>query len=154
MNQILDELYLDPASTGSLGGKNRLLKEAVKHNITEEQVERYLQTKDGYTQHKSRLKKFKRRKMITVDIKDQHQMDLADMQKFAEFNDGVKYLLVIIDCFSRYAWAVPLKTKEPKNVITALKKHIKTSGHLYAARPTKARNLLLVLLKKFSKTTA
>ena len=47
-------------------------------------------------------------------------MDLVDMQKFAEFNDGVKYILTAIDCFSRYAFAVPLKSKKPKEIIEAM----------------------------------
>lgn len=120
MDNFLDEIYLNPANTGSLGGKSRLLGEAKKHGITKQQVEEYLQSKDGYTQHKPARKTFARRKVISVDINDQHQMDLADMQKFSEYNDGVKYLLTIIDCFSRFAWAIPIKDKTPVTIINAL----------------------------------
>ncbi len=45
--------------------------------------------------------------------------DLVDMQAFAEYNDGVKYLLSVIDIFSKYGWMVPLKNKSGKSVAEA-----------------------------------
>ena len=44
-----------------------------------------------------------------------------DMQKLAKYNKGFKYILTIIDVFSKYAWAIPIKTKSNDNVSTALK---------------------------------
>ena len=55
-------------------------------------------------------------------------MDLVDMQKFAEFNKGFKYILTVIDCFSRYAMAYPLKSKKPEEVIEGLSKGFKSYG--------------------------
>jgi IS30 family transposase len=37
-------------------------------------------------------------------------------------NDGVKYLLFVIDIFSRYLWIEPLKNKIGKEVVNGLKK--------------------------------
>ena len=37
--------------------------------------------------------------------------DLVDMQSFAKNNKGFKYILMIIDLFSKYGWAFPMKTK-------------------------------------------
>ena len=59
--------------------------------------------------HKPVTKKFKRAQVITTGIDDVWAADLADMQQFAEENDGYKYLLTVIDCFSRFAWAIPIK---------------------------------------------
>ena len=53
--------------------------------------------------------------MIAVNISDVYHMDLDDMQKFAEYNEGYKYILTVIDCFSRYAMAIPIKSKVPSN---------------------------------------
>ena len=47
--------------------------------------------------------------------------DLVDMQAFTKFNRGVKYLLAIIDVFSKYGWLIPLKGKTGKSVTSALK---------------------------------
>ena len=37
--------------------------------------------------------------------------DLIDMQAFAKDNNGIKYLLTVIDIFSKFVWIVPLKRK-------------------------------------------
>ena len=47
--------------------------------------------------------------------------DLVDMQAFSKFNRGIKYLLAVIDVFSKYGWLVPLKDKMGKSVASALK---------------------------------
>ena len=46
--------------------------------------------------------------------------DLVDMQEFFKFNRGVKYLLAVIDVFSKYGWLIPLKDKTGKSVASAL----------------------------------
>ena len=42
------------------------------------------------------------------------------MQAFSKFNRGVKYLLAVIDVFSKYGWLIPLKDKTGKSVSSAL----------------------------------
>ena len=37
--------------------------------------------------------------------------DLIDMQAFSKDNNGIKYLLTVIDIFSKFVWIVPLKRK-------------------------------------------
>ena len=44
-----------------------------------------------------------------------------DMQAFSKFNWGIKYLLAVIDVFSKYGWLIPLKDKTGKSVASALK---------------------------------
>ena len=46
--------------------------------------------------------------------------DLVDMQAFSKLNRGVKYLLAVIDIFSKYGWLIPLKDKTGKSVAKAL----------------------------------
>ena len=43
------------------------------------------------------------------------------MQAFSKFNRGVKYLLAVIDIFSKYGWLIPLKDETGKSVASALK---------------------------------
>ena len=38
--------------------------------------------------------------------------DLADMQLISKFNKGFRFLLCVIDIFSKYAWVVHLKDKK------------------------------------------
>ena len=35
--------------------------------------------------------------------------DLADMQLISKFNKEIRFLLCVIDIFSKYAWVIPLK---------------------------------------------
>ena len=39
-------------------------------------------------------------------------VDLADMQLLSKYNKGYKFLLCIIDIYSKYAWVIPLKNKK------------------------------------------
>ena len=50
--------------------------------------------------------------------------DLVDMQAFPSFNKGFKYILTVIDVFSKYAWAVPIKDKSAASVTKAFEKII------------------------------
>lgn len=47
------------------------------------------------------------------------------MQAFAKFNGGIKYLLTVIDVFSKYGWIVPLKSKTGVEVARAFNKIFK-----------------------------
>ena len=46
-------------------------------------------------------------------------VDLADMQLISKYNKGIRYLLCVIDLFSKYAWAVPLKDKKGVSIVNA-----------------------------------
>jgi hypothetical protein len=47
------------------------------------------------------------------------------MQEFAKENEGYKYLLTEVDCFSKYAWATPIKNKNVDEIIEAFNKIFK-----------------------------
>jgi hypothetical protein len=51
--------------------------------------------------------------------------DLVDMQSFAKDNNGVKYLLTVIDVFSKYGWIVPLNDKSGKSTADGFMKILK-----------------------------
>lgn len=69
--------------------------------------------------HRSARVNFQRRRVIMKDIDDLWQADLIDMQKVSKENNGYNYILVVIDTFSKYAWAYPLKRKSKLDVCNA-----------------------------------
>ena len=71
--------------------------------------------------HKPVRRKFKRRRVLVSGIDKIWAADLADMQAFSKLNRGIKYLLAVIDVFSKYGYLVPLKDKTGKSVASALK---------------------------------
>ena len=55
------------------------------------------------------------------------------MQLVSKFNKGFRFLLCVIDIFSKYAWVVPLKDKKGISIVNAFQKILKESDR----RPTK-----------------
>ena len=51
--------------------------------------------------------------------------DLKDMQAFSRDNNGIKYLLTVINIFSKFVWIVPLKRKTGQAVANAFSKILK-----------------------------
>jgi len=47
------------------------------------------------------------------------------MQQFSKWNKGYRYLLTVLDVFSKYGWIVPLKDKKGETVTEAFKTIIK-----------------------------
>ena len=61
--------------------------------------------------------------------KKQFQTDLIDFSRLQKYNDGFKFILVVIDVFSKYAYVEHIKNKSSKSVIAAFSKILKRSGH-------------------------
>ena len=55
-------------------------------------------------------------------------VDLADMESLSKKDKGIKYLLCVIDLFSKYSFVVPLKDKKEISVTNGFNKIIKQSG--------------------------
>ena len=58
------------------------------------------------------IRKIKRRTVYSGFKDNIWGTDLADMQLISKFNKGFRYLLCVIDIFSKYAWVVHLKDKK------------------------------------------
>ena len=77
--------------------------------------------------HKSIIKKFDKRKVYSQFKDNIWGVDLADMQSLRRKNKGIKYLLCVIDLYSKYAFVVPLKDKKGISIVNAFNKIIKQS---------------------------
>ena len=51
--------------------------------------------------------------------------DLIDMQAFSKDNNGIKYLLTVIDIFYKFVWIVPLKRKAGQEVANTFSQILK-----------------------------
>ena len=67
--------------------------------------------------HKPVIKKFKRREVYARFKHNIWEADLAEMKSLSSKNENVKYLLCVIDAFTKYAWIKPLKDKKVKTVL-------------------------------------
>ena len=62
--------------------------------------------------HKPFIRKFEKRKVYSSFRDNMWGADLAEMLLLSKFNRGFRFLLCIIDIFSKYAWVIPLKDKK------------------------------------------
>ena len=74
------------------------------------------------------LVRFDKRTVFAKQVDDIWTADLVDMSSFSRSNKGYKYILTVIDVFSKYGWIVPLKTKTGKEVAQAFRK-LFLNGH-------------------------
>ena len=70
--------------------------------------------------HKPIIRKFKKRKVYSGFKDNIWGADLADMQLISKFNKGFRFLLCIIDIFSKYVCVIPLKDKKKLLVLLML----------------------------------
>jgi len=123
MNGISEKLktvYYDP-KTGFSGINDMVRKSGIKQR----KVKEFLDTLDTYTLHKPIRKSFQTRRVYVHGIDLQWQADLVEMQEFAKGNNGYRYLLTIIDCFSKYAWAIAIKNKTADEIVNVFQRIFK-----------------------------
>ena len=69
------------------------------------------------------------------------------MQLTRNFNKGFRFLLCVIDIFSKYAWVVPLKDKKDVSIADAFQKLLDDSNRkpskIWAAREVDFTKILL-----------
>jgi Integrase core domain len=122
LDSILFEVYYSPNSPGAYSTGERLYK-FIKQNyaihVTRKKVNEWLQSQHTHTIHRNRRIRFKRNHYNITNIDDLWEMDLIDIQNFSRQNKGNKYILAVIDCFSRFAWCIPIKKKTPSEIIRA-----------------------------------
>ena len=71
--------------------------------------------------HKPIIRKFNKRKVYSSFKDNIWDADLAVMQLLSKFNKGIKYLLCVIDLFSKYDFVVPLKDKKGTSIVNAFR---------------------------------
>ena len=77
---------------------------------------------------KPKRNRFPRRNVHSKAVDEIWTADLVDMHRYASVNKGYKYILVVVDVFSRYAFARPLKAKTGANTAEALRDIFQSSG--------------------------
>ena len=63
--------------------------------------------------------------------------DLADMQLISKFNKGIRFLLCVIDIFSKYAWAIPLKYRKSVTIVNTFQNNLNSLNKIASKKKTK-----------------
>lgn len=130
VDQMLKNIYYNPSHSASFGSIEKLYQVVVKQfpQVNRDYIKGWLSIQPTYAAFKQVRGKLKRRKVLVRGIGHQYQADLLDVLQYYKSNMGYKYLLTVLDCFSRKAWAVPLKTKKGIEMVKAFQKVFQQLG--------------------------
>jgi len=126
IGERLDSIMADPAL--AVRGWDHLYKRIQALNllgIPRPSVMEYLNN-DMVHQTHQRIQRLKVQKpVIALSKLDRLEVDLIDMSKWAGSNNSRRYLVSIIDCFSKYAWLLPITQKKTEKVLEVLRPFLK-----------------------------
>ena len=77
-----------------------------------------MKSQDAYTMHKRLRRKFRRNKFNVINIDDVWLSDLKDLSNISAHNYNYKFILVVMDMFSRYAKVIPLYKAKDRQLLT------------------------------------
>ena len=124
------KLYYDAKHPSGYGSIRKLYSTYKKGNPTlrVSDVIKWLSGEDTYTLHKQIRRKFPRRKTISSGYHHQYQADLIQLNNLSRYNDDHRFILTVIDVFSRQAFVAPIRRKTGDIIANALEKIIKMNG--------------------------
>ncbi len=127
MNPILDKLYTDPESVAGFAGLEKLYREGKKHDpdLKISDVANYLASQSVYTEYAPRRFKFLKRPVFISKPNHSLTADLADFQNLSTHNEGFKYVLFILDYFSRKLSTYPVRDKKSGTIAACFDAHLK-----------------------------
>lgn len=131
VNAALKDIFYDVKNPAVFGPTKKLKEQLTfrdRKRITNKKIKEWLQHQDVVTLHKQQKQKFDRNHYTIFNIDDLWEFDLCDVKSLTNYNDGYKYIMSVIDTFSKYGWMEPLKNKTAIQVTKALRKIITTSG--------------------------
>ena len=114
--------YHDPENPASYGGVARFTK---SQGISVKKAKQILEKDLSYTLHKPRRRHFPTLPVKVFTIDEQWTADLIEVINISKQNKGYKYLLTVVDVFSKYAWVEPIKNKTGQAVTEAFEKILK-----------------------------
>ena len=116
---VLNRIYLDPSHPASFSTADKLYNAAKKidSGISKKDVITFLQSRDSFTRHGIVQQKYVHRPVLVHKPGHLLAGDLADMtDDLRQSNNNYRYLLCLVDCYSRYASVYPLEDKQAKTV--------------------------------------
>lgn len=118
--------YTNPGHPIAFSGVNTIYK-YYKAQLTKKQILDILSTIESYTLHRG-YRSSQRNPSYSHFKRYMFQMDLVFLTGLEKYNDNVKYLLTVIDTFTRFAWIRMLKDKMADTVLNAFKSIINEAG--------------------------
>jgi len=74
-----------------------------------------------------------------TNVGDVWECDLLDVQSYAKYNDSIRYILSVIDVFSKFLYLIPVKTNSGPAVTAAFRSIFDDKPKLMTRRPVWVR---------------
>lgn len=131
MPEKLKDIFYNPKSEGFAGTAKKVhnqLPRTDKKYYTKKRIEKWISEQDVATLHKQHNSRIGRNHYLINSIDALWELDLCNMVAFAAENSGFKHILTVIDVFSKYAFAKPVKNKTALEIFKAFKSIVTESG--------------------------
>jgi transposase InsO family protein len=117
---LLTELYAQPSWKS---GRDRFHARVAERyvGISRRDVMDFLRRQETWQLHRPIRRLRVRQVVLSRRPLDHWQMDLVDFTAHTALNNGHRFVLTVMDCFTKYAWARPLKSKHAASVAAALR---------------------------------
>ena len=98
------------------------------YKISKKRLTNWLREEDVYQLHKPSRKTFPRRSTFVQGIDHLWQIDLSDVSSIKTYNKNYRFLLFVVDVFSKYGWVRPLPDKTGPTLAKVMEEVITTSN--------------------------
>ena len=118
------KIWTNPDHPAAFAGSQKvyqIVRKEGKYKIGHGTIKKILSKEEAYAVQRPTRQNFPRSRVLVSGLNAQFDGDLASMENVAQYNSGIKFLLVLIDIFSRFLIVKPLKDKKSATVANALK---------------------------------
>jgi transposase InsO family protein len=152
--KFLEDYYYNMSNPAAYTTPAKLydaLKSNKEFKFSKQFIRKWLQKQDPYTLQRQVRRPTKIPNIRVSGLNTQWSMDLMDMQNLSKENDGIKYLLILIDTLSKYLRVVMLRQKSAKDILNAMKLIFKSGIKSSSIRSDRGGEFKNRLLQKFLK---
>jgi hypothetical protein len=123
VKKYLKSKHQSLSGSGAFFGVDKFYRAVRNENfsITRKQIREFLQSQEYYTVQRQVNRKFKRNRVIAPYKGYLIDIDTAHLVQYNKENQGYSYILGAIDCFSKEAHTIALKTLKSREVVKAIK---------------------------------
>ena len=137
MMATIRRMYYTPSLPSAFASASKLAS-AVKTK-PRRSVDAWLLRQVAFTRHRPTRRRFPSYPYTVTNMTDVWECDLMDMRSLSKYNDRYKYLLSVIDFFTKYLHVVPLRPKTGTAVSSAFRSILAKYSKPVRSRPVWVR---------------
>lgn len=111
------ERYTDLSKPSAYTYPEKIKRES---GIGIKKIKSALESEPSYYLYRKAIHNFPRQRVIVSQANYQYAIDLKDVSRYANDNNNIRYILCMVDCFSRYALCYPMVNKKAETSENAL----------------------------------